>query len=196
MSILFRQRCRRTHKSPQTFVTENFETVSSSSLKAATSMVMAISVETANQIAADTAAAECATDEADCRICLDREAKVGLVAPCACTGSMEYAHRECLERWCMEKGSGCCEVCGTVYKDAGMLHRLQQRLREQRRRSELTEWPEHDWPEHDGVDPAEDLLLRRQHQAAAHAPSSRRVMAMSMLFLTAILLFLAQVRVG
>ena len=48
---------------------------------------------------------------ADCRICLESSPKSMLVAPCECTGTCRYVHRECLERWVVERGSCRCEVC-------------------------------------------------------------------------------------
>uniref|UniRef100_M8C391 Uncharacterized protein n=1 Tax=Aegilops tauschii TaxID=37682 RepID=M8C391_AEGTA len=32
-------------------------------------------------------------------------------SPCACSGSLKYAHRGCVQRWCDEKGSTLCEIC-------------------------------------------------------------------------------------
>eukprot|EP00252_Welwitschia_mirabilis_P027851 TRINITY_DN9721_c0_g1_i1.p1 TRINITY_DN9721_c0_g1~~TRINITY_DN9721_c0_g1_i1.p1 ORF type:complete len:123 (+),score=16.44 TRINITY_DN9721_c0_g1_i1:25-369(+) len=36
--------------------------------------------------------------------------------PCACSGSMKYAHRNCVQRWCNEKGDTTCEICQETYK--------------------------------------------------------------------------------
>ena len=58
-------------------------------------------------------------DEPQCRICLSSEATEGnpLVAPCNCAGSMQFVHKECLERWqreCLNNGNEeRAEVCGT-----------------------------------------------------------------------------------
>ncbi|KAL6850375.1 hypothetical protein ACP4OV_021002 [Aristida adscensionis] len=50
-----------------------------------------------------------------CRICHDEEDDDGctttMESPCACSGSLKYAHRGCVQRWCDEKGSTLCEIC-------------------------------------------------------------------------------------
>lgn len=32
-------------------------------------------------------------------------------ANCSCKGSLKYAHRTCVQRWCDEKGDTICEIC-------------------------------------------------------------------------------------
>lgn len=49
-----------------------------------------------------------------CRICHeeeDVESCKKLEAPCACSGTVKFAHRECIQRWCNEKGDTTCEIC-------------------------------------------------------------------------------------
>ncbi|XP_010259330.1 PREDICTED: uncharacterized protein LOC104598799 [Nelumbo nucifera] len=48
-----------------------------------------------------------------CRICHEEEleSSKNLEAPCACSGSVKFAHRECIQRWCNEKGNTTCEIC-------------------------------------------------------------------------------------
>lgn len=48
-----------------------------------------------------------------CRICHDEEDRrcSSMESPCACSGSLKYAHRGCVQRWCDEKGSTICEIC-------------------------------------------------------------------------------------
>lgn len=48
---------------------------------------------------------------AECRICHDEDEATNLETPCACCGSLKYAHRECVQRWCNEKGDTTCEIC-------------------------------------------------------------------------------------
>ncbi|XP_043721721.1 E3 ubiquitin-protein ligase MARCHF7 [Telopea speciosissima] len=50
---------------------------------------------------------------AECRICHDEEvgSSKRLEAPCACSGTVKFAHRECIQRWCDEKGDTTCEIC-------------------------------------------------------------------------------------
>lgn len=59
-----------------------------------------------------------------CRICQEgrNESKDGsfdLLAPCACSGSIKWIHRSCLERWRLEKRDtehySVCELCKTPY---------------------------------------------------------------------------------
>ncbi|XP_009802973.1 uncharacterized protein [Nicotiana sylvestris] len=48
-----------------------------------------------------------------CRICHDEEFESckNLEAPCACSGTVKFAHRDCIQRWCNEKGNTICEIC-------------------------------------------------------------------------------------
>ncbi|KAK6239466.1 hypothetical protein QUC31_004935 [Theobroma cacao] len=48
-----------------------------------------------------------------CRICHDEEFESfkSLEAPCACSGTVKFAHRDCIQRWCNEKGNTTCEIC-------------------------------------------------------------------------------------
>ncbi|KAJ4968842.1 hypothetical protein NE237_015543 [Protea cynaroides] len=48
-----------------------------------------------------------------CRICHEGEVESGkrLEAPCGCSGTVKFAHRECVQRWCNEKGDKTCEIC-------------------------------------------------------------------------------------
>ncbi|WOK94251.1 hypothetical protein Cni_G02953 [Canna indica] len=52
----------------------------------------------------------------DCRICQEEDHVKNLEAPCACSGSLKYAHRACVQRWCNEKGDITCEICHEQYK--------------------------------------------------------------------------------
>nr|VDD53585.1 unnamed protein product [Brassica oleracea] len=58
-----------------------------------------------------------------CRICHEEEAESyfeagpGLYAisrnipPCSCSGTLKFAHRDCIQRWCDEKGNTIYEIC-------------------------------------------------------------------------------------
>ncbi|ONK67579.1 uncharacterized protein A4U43_C05F1500 [Asparagus officinalis] len=48
-----------------------------------------------------------------CRICHEEEeeSSAGMESPCACSGSLKFAHRGCIQRWCNERGSSVCEIC-------------------------------------------------------------------------------------
>ncbi|XP_062083559.1 uncharacterized protein LOC133789901 isoform X1 [Humulus lupulus] len=48
-----------------------------------------------------------------CRICHEEEFESSstLEAPCACSGTVQFAHRDCIQRWCNEKGNTTCEIC-------------------------------------------------------------------------------------
>ncbi|XP_019054590.1 PREDICTED: uncharacterized protein LOC104605096 isoform X2 [Nelumbo nucifera] len=48
-----------------------------------------------------------------CRICHEEEVESSksLEVPCACSGTVKFAHRDCIQRWCNEKGNTTCEIC-------------------------------------------------------------------------------------
>ncbi|XP_010422642.1 PREDICTED: uncharacterized protein LOC104707894 [Camelina sativa] len=52
-----------------------------------------------------------------CRICHDEEEESFFEVPCACSGTVKFAHRSCIQRWCDEKGNTTCEICLQVYRD-------------------------------------------------------------------------------
>lgn len=61
------------------------------------------------------------TEQADitneCRICLFSEPVDELMTPCHCMGTVAHAHLSCLQKWCAEKRSLVCELCGRRYSD-------------------------------------------------------------------------------
>ncbi|CAN8308722.1 unnamed protein product [Cochlearia groenlandica] len=52
-----------------------------------------------------------------CRICHEEEAESFFEVPCSCSGTVKFAHRDCIQRWCNEKGNTTCEICLQVYRD-------------------------------------------------------------------------------
>ncbi|KAM0015713.1 putative E3 ubiquitin-protein ligase MARCH [Helianthus debilis subsp. tardiflorus] len=48
-----------------------------------------------------------------CRICHEAEFESckSLESPCSCSGTVKFAHRDCVQRWCDEKGNTNCEIC-------------------------------------------------------------------------------------
>ncbi|KAL9453352.1 hypothetical protein AB3S75_009036 [Citrus x aurantiifolia] len=52
----------------------------------------------------------------ECRICQDEDADSNMETPCSCCGSLKYAHRRCVQRWCNEKGNTTCEICQQQFK--------------------------------------------------------------------------------
>ncbi|XP_061338302.1 uncharacterized protein LOC133285144 [Gastrolobium bilobum] len=46
-----------------------------------------------------------------CRICHDEDEDSNMETPCSCCGTLKYAHRKCVQRWCDEKGDTTCEIC-------------------------------------------------------------------------------------
>ncbi|XXG70611.1 hypothetical protein AAC387_Pa07g0050 [Persea americana] len=52
---------------------------------------------------------------AECRICQEEDHVNNLEVPCACSGSLKFAHRKCVQRWCNEKGDTTCEICHQSY---------------------------------------------------------------------------------
>uniref|UniRef100_A0A0E0FKQ4 RING-CH-type domain-containing protein n=1 Tax=Oryza nivara TaxID=4536 RepID=A0A0E0FKQ4_ORYNI len=55
----------------------------------------------------------CSCAMRQCRICHEEEEEgcSAMESPCGCSGSLKYAHRGCVQRWCDEKGSTLCEIC-------------------------------------------------------------------------------------
>ncbi|KAI8543340.1 hypothetical protein RHMOL_Rhmol08G0209400 [Rhododendron molle] len=51
----------------------------------------------------------------ECRICQEEDSMKNLETPCACSGSLKFAHRKCVQRWCNEKGDITCEICHQPY---------------------------------------------------------------------------------
>ncbi|KQK09233.1 uncharacterized protein LOC100844675 isoform X3 [Brachypodium distachyon] len=47
----------------------------------------------------------------ECRICQEEGDEAYMETPCSCKGSLKYAHRICIQRWCNEKGDIICEIC-------------------------------------------------------------------------------------
>ncbi|XP_031264031.1 uncharacterized protein LOC116122310, partial [Pistacia vera] len=52
----------------------------------------------------------------ECRICQEEDSIKNLEVPCACSGSLKFAHRKCVQRWCNEKGDITCEICHQPYQ--------------------------------------------------------------------------------
>ncbi|CAO2828785.1 unnamed protein product [Amaranthus hypochondriacus] len=52
----------------------------------------------------------------ECRICQEEDSVSSLEVPCGCSGSLKYAHRKCVQRWCNEKGDIICEICHKIYQ--------------------------------------------------------------------------------
>ncbi|KAL7240285.1 hypothetical protein ACSBR2_006028 [Camellia fascicularis] len=52
----------------------------------------------------------------ECRICQDEDEDSNMETPCSCCGSLKYAHRRCIQRWCNEKGDTVCEICHQPFK--------------------------------------------------------------------------------
>ncbi|XP_057466421.1 uncharacterized protein LOC130755871 [Actinidia eriantha] len=52
----------------------------------------------------------------ECRICQEEDSIQNLEIPCACSGSLKFAHRKCVQRWCNEKGDITCEICHQPYQ--------------------------------------------------------------------------------
>ncbi|CAA0393163.1 unnamed protein product [Arabidopsis thaliana] len=66
-----------------------------------------------------------------CRICHEEEEESFFEVPCACSGTVKFAHRNCIQRWCNEKGNTTCEICLQVYKDGYTAVSKQSKLIEQ-----------------------------------------------------------------
>ncbi|XP_021297739.1 uncharacterized protein LOC110426766 isoform X2 [Herrania umbratica] len=55
-------------------------------------------------------------EKTECRICHDVDFITKLEAPCACKGTIKFAHRKCIQIWCNEKGNIVCEICHQRYE--------------------------------------------------------------------------------
>ncbi|XVF60538.1 hypothetical protein PTKIN_Ptkin08bG0055700 [Pterospermum kingtungense] len=53
-------------------------------------------------------------EKTECRICHDLDFVTKFEAPCACKGTIKFAHRECIQMWCNAKGNTVCEICREV----------------------------------------------------------------------------------
>ncbi|KAK8467385.1 hypothetical protein PHAVU_007G036000 [Phaseolus vulgaris] len=52
----------------------------------------------------------------ECRICHDDDEDTNMETPCSCCGSLKFAHRRCIQRWCNEKGDTTCEICHQQFR--------------------------------------------------------------------------------
>lgn len=73
----------------------------------------AIDIEEENGAAAEE---ESLIQTVECRICQEEDSIRNLEVPCACNGSLKFAHRKCVQRWCNEKGDITCEICHQPYQ--------------------------------------------------------------------------------
>ncbi|XP_042377744.1 uncharacterized protein LOC121970832 [Zingiber officinale] len=51
----------------------------------------------------------------ECRICQEEGDECDLESPCACTGTLKFAHRKCIQKWCNKKGNITCEICNQAF---------------------------------------------------------------------------------
>ncbi|KAL3641537.1 hypothetical protein CASFOL_012352 [Castilleja foliolosa] len=51
----------------------------------------------------------------ECRICQEEDEEKDMEAPCACNGTLKFAHRKCIQRWCNKKGNITCEICNQIF---------------------------------------------------------------------------------
>lgn len=69
----------------------------------------------------------------ECRICHDVGDLKDMDDPCDCKGSMKHVHRDCVQRWCDEKGDTKCEICNQTFRgyvlspEAMAVHRARRR---------------------------------------------------------------------
>ncbi|XP_028780485.1 uncharacterized protein LOC114736784 [Neltuma alba] len=52
---------------------------------------------------------------AECRFCHDEDCVSRFDTPCRCSGTLKYAHRSCIQKWCNIKGDTICEICRQPY---------------------------------------------------------------------------------
>ncbi|CAL9112946.1 unnamed protein product, partial [Musa acuminata var. zebrina] len=51
----------------------------------------------------------------ECRICQEEGEERHMEAPCACNGTLKFAHRTCIQRWCNKKQNITCEICNQIF---------------------------------------------------------------------------------
>ncbi|CAL9108168.1 zinc finger, C3HC4 type, domain containing protein [Musa troglodytarum] len=51
----------------------------------------------------------------ECRICQEEGEERHMEAPCACKGTLKFAHRTCIQRWCNKKQNITCEICNQIF---------------------------------------------------------------------------------
>ncbi|KAK7362697.1 hypothetical protein VNO77_04817 [Canavalia gladiata] len=54
-------------------------------------------------------------DVVECRICQEEDQVQALETPCSCNGTLKFAHRKCIQRWCNKKGNTICEICNQAF---------------------------------------------------------------------------------
>ncbi|KAI9117463.1 hypothetical protein K1719_011629 [Acacia pycnantha] len=52
----------------------------------------------------------------ECHICQEEDSLGNMDTPCACRGTIKFAHWRCVQRRCNEKGDTICEICRQPYK--------------------------------------------------------------------------------
>ncbi|KAJ1406304.1 Zinc finger, RING-CH-type [Sesbania bispinosa] len=52
----------------------------------------------------------------ECRICQEDDTLQNLDIPCACRGTLKFAHTKCVQLWCYEKGDTICEICHQPFR--------------------------------------------------------------------------------
>lgn len=57
----------------------------------------------------------CSKNMIECKICQEEDEEKEMEAPCGCSGTLKYAHRKCIQRWCNKKGDITCEICNQVF---------------------------------------------------------------------------------
>ncbi|MED6128316.1 hypothetical protein PIB30_096511 [Stylosanthes scabra] len=51
----------------------------------------------------------------ECRICQEEDHVHAMESPCSCNGTLKFAHRKCVQKWCNRKGNTICEICNQVF---------------------------------------------------------------------------------
>ncbi|KAH7301347.1 hypothetical protein KP509_23G021200 [Ceratopteris richardii] len=61
----------------------------------------------------------------ECRICHEEADPSDMASPCDCSGTLKYAHQDCIQKWCNEKGNTICEICHQHYRQGYSVSGLQ-----------------------------------------------------------------------
>ncbi|KAK9197433.1 hypothetical protein WN943_005569 [Citrus x changshan-huyou] len=55
-------------------------------------------------------------ERSECRVCQEEDFIHKMEAPCGCKGTIQFAHRKCIQKWCNAKKKMICEICHQDYR--------------------------------------------------------------------------------
>nr|KYP49813.1 E3 ubiquitin-protein ligase MARCH2 [Cajanus cajan] len=125
----------------------------------------------------------------ECRICLEEDQAQAMEAPCSCNGTLKFAHKKCIQRWCNKKGNTICEICNQAFSPNYSLPPVRNNaimaidIRQ--------EWG-HNAGLHVALTSAEDQLLQTEYEDYAMSETSSIVCIRFVTFILLIVLLVHQ----